>query len=176
MDQIHATRAIQRQRLDEDLARNANLLKPDGVADVTKPDAQAGRRLHRSEIMQRLMRLNPDLRYAQSKNYPETGAIYHIRAPYLLEWNADVPGYHVVGIPHVMVNEFDVRKTKQEAVPDWDYPHWNHIQRVDGRERGWRSILLVLLEKGLISPSGIDREFQITKGRSSRTWQESAVN
>lgn len=167
-ERIEKTRAETAARLQEEIDREKSLLKPDGSVDVSNSQAQAGRKLSRSELVRKIRKLNPSLFYEQSVRYPAQGGLY-IHDP--------INGKRfLVGFPHDTVGEFDVRLTKPKVIPDPTVAmHWQKIEAVDGRIPGWRTVLLRLLHEGLLSPSGIDREFQITRGRSSQKWQE-AVN
>ena len=179
-ERIEQTRAETTDRLKDDIQRNDALLRPDGDADVRNQEVQAGRRLHRHEIMRRLVKLNPQLRYHQSKNYPDIGGVYfagyrHGFDNYGIESGSPEFGeWFICGMPHEIVNEFSVPLTVKDRILHPDC-YWVNLDRVDGQMRGWRSILLRLLQMGLVSPAGIDKEFEITQGRSSQKWQQ-AVN
>lgn len=155
------------QRLQQDIANNDALLKPDGSADVTSPEAQRGRFMSRAQLVHKIRKLNPNLWYEQSVRYPKQGGLYieDAKAPF---------GKRLVcGFPHDVVNEFAVRLTVPEVIPDPTVAlHWQTIKRVDQQEPGWRSVLLKLILDGLISPSGAEQEFKITQGRSSQKWQQ----
>lgn len=169
-DRIEATRARTQEQLKEEIRRESELLSPDGTADVTNPEAQLGRAMHRSELVRRLKKLNPNLWYEQSLNYPTHGGMYisDSQAPY---------GKRMVcSFPHDRVSEFDVRQTVPKVIPDPTVAlHWQTIKAVDGRIPGWRTVLLRLILDNLITPSGAENEFHITRGRSSQKWQ-TAIN
>lgn len=168
-----AATASQHERLQGEIRKQESFIAPDGDADVTNPEIQAGRPLHRSEVMRRLVRLNRNLRYEQALADPEKGGIYVVenrvdpmtgKAP----WKR-----FVCGIPHERVTEFHIPCTIAQVMPDPDNPaNQIIIQRLKGAIPGWRAVLLKLLKEGLVSPAGIDREFHITQGRSSRRWKE----
>lgn len=175
LDRIGQTRADTTDRLKDEIRREARLLGPDGDADVTSPEVQAGRRLPRSLILTRLKKLNPHLRYAQSQRYPEHGGIYV--ADRSCEFVTDaVPGRFICGIPHELVNEFDVRIAVPDVIPDPDIAlHWQQIKKLDAHEPGWLSILLKLAKEGLINLTRAETLFHVHDGRSSRNYQQ-AVN
>lgn len=169
-DQILAARALERQRQLDDRERNKTLLAPDGDIDTTSPEAQRGRSISRSSFVHRVRKLNPNLWYEQSVRYPQQGGIY-IQDP-----SSPYGKRMVCGMPHEHLNEFSLRITVPEVIPAiGTQAQWETIQRVDQQEPGWRAILLTLLKEGLLSPSGIDREFNIIGGRSSQKWQQ-AIN
>ncbi len=174
---IEQTQAESVDRAKQDIQREEYLLRPDGDSDVTDVEAQAGRRLTRSEIVTRLQRLNPGLRYHQSKNWPKQGGIYFVGNRHDdVAHTTQYGEFFICGIPHDVVNEFSVTLTEPAIMPDPTVAmHWRTTRKVSQHEPGWRLILLRLLQAGLLSPAGIDREFHITQGRSSQRWKE-AVN
>ena len=176
VDQILEKRHESREHQKQERQNNDRLLAPDGSTDVTNADAQAGRRISRSEFIRRLQKLNSALRYHQSKNYPKQGGIYMVghRRDNLLG-TLEYGEWFVCGIPHEVIGEFSVRLTKPTIVPHMVDPVWETMNQVDSMERGWRAVLLKLLMEGLLTPAQIEQEFQITKGRSSQHWQ-AAVN
>ncbi len=175
-ERVEHTRNVQTEQIQAEMQRESTLLKPDGDYAVTDAAAQSGRMLSREEIMRRLKRLNPSLSYETSFRYPDHGGIY------VTENRIDpVTGKSpwkrfVCGIPSKTVREFALRLTVPKVIPDPTIAlHWRTIQGVDQQVPGWRSILLKLIIEDLITPSGAEKEFQITRGRSSQRWQE-AVN
>lgn len=172
-ERIEKTRATHKQQLADEIHREEALSRPDGIYAVTDPEAQAARVLSRSEIMRRLRRLNPALEYETSLRYPEQGGIYvtENRASPLTgksPWRR-----FVCGIPSQMVREFALRLTVPKVIPDPTIAlHWRRIQAIDQQVPGWRSILLKLLMEGFITPAGIEKEFHLLQGRSSRKWKE----
>lgn len=177
-DRIAENRHRQKEQLQSRIKDFEGYVAPDGDADITNKDVQAGRPLHRREVMRRLHRLNPNLRYEQadSPGHQDKGGIYSVENrvdPVTLKapWKR-----FVCGIPHDMVSEFHVPVTVEHVMPDPDNPS-NQIvvKRLSGAIPGWRAVLLRLLKENLVTPAGIDREFHITQGRDSKRWKE-AVN
>lgn len=176
VDGILENRHQSREHQKQERQNNDRLLTPDGSADVTNPEVQAGRRMTRQEFIRRLQKLNSNLKYHQSKNFPKQGGVYMVgyRRDNLLG-TLEYGEWFVCGIPHEVIPEFSVRLTKPTVVPSTIAPVWDTMNQVDGMERGWRAVLLKLLMEGLLTPAQIDKEFQISKGRSSQLWQR-AVN
>ena len=167
IDRLLEGRERSKRELQEERQRNDVLLKPDGGVDVTNAEAQQGRRLHRSEVVRRILKLNPNLWYERSIRYPDQGGLY-VRDLSVLSFEKR----RVASMPHDWVPEFSVQLTVPSIVPSADLaPVWEAIQQVDSRIPGWRMVLVCLLKEGLISPAGIEREFQISRGRSSQKWQ-----
>lgn len=172
VDGILQSRHDNTERLKDERARNDRLLAPDGGADVTNAEVQAGRRLLRADFIRRLQKLNPDLRYQQSKHFPAQGGVYWVG------WRRDTEAqqtsygeWFLCGIPHEVIPEFSTPLTKPTIVPSTVADVWDTMNEVDGMVRGWRAVLLKLLQEGLLTPNEIDNEFQISKGRSSQKWQ-----
>lgn len=172
-ERTEKARAEDRARQVEDIRRESDLLKPDAGRDVTDPEQQAGRILPRSLVMQRLRKLNPALLYEQARKFPDRGGIYY--AGYLEDrttGRVEYGRWFICGIPHERVREFDLRITTPRMIPDTSIAlHSQTIQGVEGRERGWRSILLELVRAGLIPLDRADLAFHITGGPSSKNWQ-----
>ncbi len=176
VDGILANRHATREHAKQERRQNDKLLTPDGGVDVTNREAQLGRKMSRPDFVRRLQTLNENIRYQRSKLYPKQGGLYWVgsRRDNLLG-TTEYGQWFLCGIPHEVIGEFDLRLTKPTIVPAVLDPVWETMNQVDGLERGWRSVLLKLLLEGLLTPSQIDKEFEITKGRSSQNWQ-TAVN
>ena len=176
VDEILENRHKSREHQKQDRERNDRLLTPDGGVDVTNREAQMGRRISRADFVRRLQKLNPNLRYQQSKFYPKQGGIYIVcsRRDNVLGI-VEFGEWFVCGIPHEVIGEFSVRLTKPTIVPHLVDPTWDSMEQVEGMERGWRAVLYKLLMDGILTHTQIDNEFQISKGRSSKQWQ-TAVN
>ena len=155
------------QRLRDERQRNDALLVADGDVPVTNRDAQMGRRMHRSELVRRIKKLNPNLWYEQSIAAPEQGGMY-------IEDRATPYGRRMVcAFPHDWINEFTIPLTVPEVVPSLAVAgQWETIQRVDQKIPGWRAVLAKLILERLVTAAAVDREFEITKGRSSQKWQQ----
>jgi hypothetical protein len=171
-DRFVEGRHRQREQLRNQISQFESYTAPDGDADITKQEVQMGRPLHRREIMRRLFRLNPNLRYEQALADPLKGGIYSIEnrinpATGKAPWKR-----FVCGIPHERVTEFHIPCTVEQTVPAPDLSGDQIVvQRLNGHIPGWRAVLLKLLKDNLVTPAGIDREFKITQGRDSAKWQ-----
>ena len=171
MDKLLEGREDSIARLKDERQRNDVLLTPDGDFDTTNMEAQEGRKLHRSEVVRRILKLNSSLWYEQSINYPDQGGLY-IKDMTVHGFNKRM----VSSMPHGWIPEFSVPLTVPSVVPSLDLaPVWDAIRQVDSQIPGWRTVLIRLLKGGLITAGGVEQEFQITRGRSSQKWQQ-AVN
>lgn len=170
VDGILEKRHGQQVLATQEVLKNDALLAPDGSHDVTSREAQKGRMLTRSVLVHRIKKLNPNVWYEQSIRFPAQGGLYvdDLRAPY---------GKRMVcSFPHDVVNEFALRITVPEVIPSiGSQAQWMAIRKVDQQEPGWRSVLLKLIKEGLITPSGAEKEFKISQGRSSQKWQEAGI-
>ena len=166
-ERVERSRHDQAANLKAERERTNTLLAPDGDTAVTDVEAQAGRRLHRSELVRRITKLNCNLWYEQSVRYPEQGGVY------IADYASPYGKRMVCSMPHEMVNEFSVPLTVPRLVPSASLePVWDTLQEIDSKIPGWRTVLLKLMQEGLLSPSAIENEFHITEGRSSQKWQQ----
>lgn len=165
-----------KQRLKDKIAAAESQVAPDGSSDVTSPAAQFGRAMRREDVVRRLQKLNPNLIYEHSKNWPLFGGLYIDDKSIDPLTMKPVGKRHLCGIPHEIVAEFDVRLVLKDRVPDPSIPlNWIEVPQIDGHIPGWRSTILKLVKGGQINLAAAEKEFEITKGRSSERWQQ-AVN
>ncbi len=166
LDSLHQHRHDTSERLKEEAHQNEQLLRPDGIFDVTNPEAQKGRVLPRAMLVRKIQKLNRNVWYEQSINYPDKGGLY---------FNDSVLGKQFIcGFPHDRVNEFSLRIHISDVIPHPSLaPVWMDIQRASQQEPGWRSVLDKLIKYGLITEPQAEKEFKISQGRSSRYWQQS---
>lgn len=130
------------------------------VGQITDPEKQMGGRLTTLEFGRRLRKLNKDLSIRphpnrQNPDYPQiqnTALLYltigdheEYLMPFELDW---MPEWSVM----------DVTVIQKPYVGDGGY--WPE-QKIPGREvrRGWRTVLLRLVEKKIISLNAAEREF-----------------
>jgi hypothetical protein len=133
---------------------------------TTDAAAQLGRPLTRSVLIERLSKMNPNLVFEQSKNYPHIGAIYVLDPTA----NLDDPDErcrgrrHIVGMEWTGISpEFTTRKVELD---EWGNP------QMKGQIRGWRTVLVRLIHEKLIGAAAAERVFSISRGRASQRWYE----
>lgn len=161
---------------EQEIERQANALQEaeskrlaavaglDGGVDTTSMQAQLGRPLSRQQIIDRLSRLNPRLRFMQSVKYPDIGAVYHFDGVTNLDDVLYSGMRHIVGMEWTGLSpEFTVRKVAEDKFK---------VKRMVGQIRGWRMVLQRLIKERLITVEGAEREFAISQGRSSQRWYE----
>lgn len=138
----------------------------DGEVSTTNAAAQLGRPLSRQELIARLSRMNCNLIFEQSKNYPEMGAIYfRDGVSNLTDLDHNNRGRrHIVGMEWTGISpEFTTKKIV--------YDKWGKPQ-MGGQVRGWRTVLQRLIKEQLIGIVETERVFAIAQGRNSQKWYE----
>lgn len=146
--------------------QNAAIAGFDGNYLTTDAAAQLGRPLTRQQIVSRLSKLNPNLIFEQTRNFPHMGAIYFLDPTSNLD---DIDHKcrgrrHIVGMEWTgMSPEFTTRKIEHDQ---WGKP------QMKGQIRGWRTILARLIKERLITVPDAERVFSIARGRESQRWHE----
>src|ERR1035437_1159505 len=138
----------------------------DGDFLTTDSTAQLGRPLTRQQLVSRLAKLNPNLIFEQSRNFPHIGAVYVIDpTANLTDLDERCRGRrHIVGMEWTGLSpEFTTRKV--------EYDQWGKPQ-MKGQVRGWRTVLARLIKERLISIPDAERVFSIARGRESQRWFE----
>lgn len=138
----------------------------DGDFLTTDAQAQLGRPLTRQQLIGRLSKLNANLIFEQSRNYPSVGAVY-VRdgVSNLDDLDHNNRGRrHVVGMEWTGISpEFTTRKI--------EYDQWGKPQ-MKGQVRGWRTVLQRLIKERLVGIAECERVFSIARGRDSQRWFE----
>ena len=170
MEQQHAQGI---QELKDEITKREQFVAPDNGADVASPQNQLGRAMTRADVVRKLQKLNSNLIYEQSKNWPEFGGLY------IQDYGFDeltmkpIGKRHLCGFPHDVVAEFDVRIVVKDRVPDPTIPlHWIEVPKLEGHVPGWRSTILKLVKGGYINLTAAEHEFSIYEGRSSERWSQ----
>lgn len=138
----------------------------DGSFLTTDPSAQLGRPLTRQQLIARLSKLNPNLVFEQSRNYPHMGAIY-LRDGISNMEDIDLNNRgrrHLVGMEWTGLSpEFTTRKIENDKFGK---------PQMKGQVRGWRTVLQRLIKSRLIGIAETERVFSIARGRESQRWYE----
>jgi hypothetical protein len=138
----------------------------DGDFLTTDATAQLGRPLTRQTIIERLTKLNANLIFEQSRNFPHMGAVYfRDGVSNMADLDHACRGRrHIVGMEWTGLSpEFTTRKIEHDQ---WGKP------QMKGQVRGWRTILARLIKDRLIPVSETERVFSIARGRESQRWFE----
>ena len=138
----------------------------DGDYLTTDASAQLGRPLTRQQLISRLTKLNPNLIFEQSRNFPHIGAVY-VSDPTANLTDSDPRcrgRRHIVGMEWTGLSpEFTTRKL---SIDQWGKP------QMTGQVRGWRTVLSRLIHEKLIGIAETERVFSIARGRESQRWFE----
>ena len=138
----------------------------DGDYLTTDASAQLGRPLTRKVLVERLSRMNSNLIFEQSKNFPHIGAVYVLDpTANLTDPDARCRGRRfVVGMEWTGLSpEFTTRKIEQDQRGN---------PQMKGQIRGWRTVLSRLIHERLIGVAEAERVFSIARGRESQRWFE----
>ena len=138
----------------------------DGGFLTTDASAQLGRPLTRKVLIERLSKMNPNLVFEQSKNYPHIGAVYVIDpTANLTDPDERCRGRrHIVGMEWTGLSpEFTTRQVGKDQFGN---------PRMVGQIRGWRTVLSRLIHERLIGVAEAERVFSISRGRASQRWYE----
>ena len=162
-----ADRAKHHKASEDALAKQRAVVEGmDGDFLTTDSTAQLGRPLTRQQVISRLLRLNPNLIFEQSRNFPHIGAVY-VSDPTanLTDDDPKCRGRrHIVGMEWTGLSpEFTTRKL---TIDQWGKP------QMTGQVRGWRTVLSRLIHERLIGIAETERVFSIARGRESQRWFE----
>ena len=164
---LDADREKHRKAATEALAKQHEAVAGrDGDFLTTDASAQLGRPLTRKVLIERLSKMNPNLVFEQSRNYPEIGAVYVLDpTANLTDPDERCRGRRfIVGMEWTGLSpEFTTRKIE----PD----RWGNPQ-MKGQIRGWRTVLSRLIHERLIGIAAAERVFSIARGRASQRWFE----
>ena len=150
------------------LQAKARSLVPDGDLQVTLLAQQLGQPIASVELERRLRLMNPRLIFEVSIRYPDRMGIYIEEPVHDLAIDAKqkriIVAYYIGVLP-----ERDVRHAKKVKVP---HPitrgQMIEVDEVTGTTRGWRTILLRLLQEKLITRYHVDKYFPANE--HSKNW------
>lgn len=111
---------------------------------------RAGRWMHSSELILRVQQLNPRVYVHQQINYPDQWGFYVERQSRLM---------YVSGFPKGWLREFTAILVDERNLMEGD------------ELRGWRAVLLKLLEKGLLRWEQVLRTFGDVEGVNAHRWR-----
>lgn len=158
------------RNLTSHVSSNILTVADDCGRDTSSLIAQMGRHMTSQELMRRLKLCNPRLHFERSIRYPELFGIY-VRV--------DDKLVHVCGMEAGINPEFSVRHKKKMRVPDNDLfgtttpvgeVKWKEIETFDDETRGWRTVLLRLLEAKLITRGDVMSHFDWLPSQESQYW------
>lgn len=161
----------QRQLLLSHIRAKEVTVATDGGLCTSSLEQQLGTPLSTQEVLRRIRLMNPDLIFEVSIRYPDRIGIYvQEKRPHILALDKTLDKRMIVAMQIGMMPERTVRHVKRVRVPvPGREVAWQDVEEFAGQTRGWRTVLLRLLEAGLISPAQIDRYFP--PNLNSRNWQ-----
>jgi hypothetical protein len=146
-------RVLQTQQISLDgvsvTTRDARFAGRGGVTDMT---AQLGQMLSTERFMEKLRRVNRDIIMTPHPHQPGIGCLYLVvgdQKVYLFPCESDwMPEWSVMA-------EDEAREPVHEV-----HGHWQKVT-VPGREikRGWRTVLLRLVQRRIVTLDAVEREF-----------------
>lgn len=180
-EQLERQRRIETSRRKRHFVREATAtyiqkkettVAADGGLCVSNLAEQLGLPLAGTEIERRLRLMNPRLIFEASLRYPDRMGIYIEEQPAgVLYLDAAVQKRMIVAMPIGMMPERTVKHVKRTRVPDPDIRgHWQEVEEFAGETRGWRTVLIRLLQAGLIQRWQVDRHFPANE--KSKFWHQ----
>ena len=164
---LDADREKHRQAAAEALAKHHEAVAgTDAGFLTTDMAAQLGRPLTRKVLIERLLKMNPNLIFERSINCPDIGAVYAAdpNANLLDRRKRNRGRRHIVGMEWTGLSpEFTIRNVEKD--------NFGNLRMV-GQIRGWRTILARLIHERLITVPDAERVFSISRGRASQRWYE----
>lgn len=121
----------------------------DGGHITTEWDAQIGRPMMSNDIIRRLRKLNPNFIFERSIACPHVMGIYYP--------DKQSGKHHLFGFEAGISPEFSVRKKNDKG-------------EFAGEVRGWRTVLMRLIQNRYISGPKAEKAFGLPS-RTSRNWQ-----
>lgn len=171
---VERTRAFTESAIEEQKQRDRQALLIDSQDDATNYLARLGRPMHADKFIQKLHKLNSNLVFERSVNYPRLTGIYvHHPITDLERLMGKEERRHVCGMESEWMPEFSQSHHKTERVPDTSNPgQMKDVRTFTGETRGWRTVLARLIRERLVSKELADKEFSISAGRQSYNWKE----
>lgn len=172
---IHRFREQQhRNQMDlwETLERKTMTVAPDGAIDTTDLERQIGYAMHSGEFMRRLKLMNPSLIFDRSAAFPNRIGIYTPRTVKTETGGWRTENMYIAAFEAGYLPERSVRHVKRTQMPDPDplnKANWIEVEEFQRETRGWRTVLVRLLQERLITMPQVERMFP--PSLSSRNWQ-----
>jgi hypothetical protein len=172
-DLVRKTRHHFEQEDRAQTKRDADTIAPDLAGmDVTSPGQRAGRPMSGWTLQQKLEKIVSILYFERSNADPTKTGIYLV-----LHRSTSANKYDglrfLCGMETGVMPEFSVIEAEAHTVPDPEAPGGNRIEFGMAKEiRGWRTVLLRLMQNRVLSAHDIERYFNISMGRDSQRWQQ----
>ena len=179
-------RALEQQRrnLIDDIQSNTITVESDAGRDVTSIEAQMGRPMTAEAIMSKLKRICPRLYFEVAKADPSKIGVY-LQVPegrvYVNPQGEVMNLIHLCGMESGISPEFSIIHKGKKRIPNPELignkeptreVKWLEVDTVVGETRGWRTVLLRLMNHRLITEADVALHFGWTPTHQSEKWQK----
>jgi hypothetical protein len=161
-------------------ARDAETVAPDAAGmDVVDRAQRMGKTMTTPELVAKLKAINPNFVVQVSKSDGTKCGLY------LPQWQMTPTGgwkqelVHLLGFENTahpltggIMPEFSIVDTMDDFEPS---PHGQvKVQKFKAETRGWRTVVAMLLLKGIITRHDVEKHFGLTPSKESARWWEVA--
>lgn len=177
VDLVHKTRETFTKNEKASEAREDALVGLDGHMDMTDHEQRMGRTMTSEELIKKLQMINPNFHAHVSKADNTKYGLY------LPLWEQSTTGgfqkklTHICGFENTgslygypVMPEYSIMETMEETIPGESGDR--NVQRFKAERRGWRTVVAMLLVKGLITSGDVQRVFGLTPSKDSKHWHE----
>lgn len=174
---IDRTREQTDKAIAERIANESHMTGMDASMDMTNPEARWGRKLHVDQVMGMLKVLNPNLQFEVSRNLSTLMGMYineWVLDPNTLGWQYN--RRFIMAMENGIMPEFTIVFAEQIELPGSEPGQVARIKSYNAMKRGWRAVLVTLLQQKLITESDIAKYFNIAQGQESANWQKESGN
>lgn len=172
---VERTRQVTRDSLASAIDRASELLLPDGKVDVTAQDG-AGRMMSTQSFCQLLKQCNSNFFFEVSVGDPTKMGCYMMlqhEDPIARLTDSSFHKRFVVGMENGWMPEFSIRRYVEKDMPDPENPLLTKkVREFTDMKRGWRSVLVILLRRRMLTVNDIETTFPTLYRESKFYWQE----
>lgn len=127
--------------------------------ELSRVHERLGRPMPYQELIRRVLKLNPTLWVEDSINMPGHCGFYRQKQP---KFAGDSDKEFLVAFP-------------KQVLPEFSSVTLNHERLVTGEIRGWRTVLLRLLQQGALTLSQVQSLVEYTEQPVARRWNQEIV-
>jgi hypothetical protein len=179
---IERTQQQRQQALEHEIFSNTISVRDDAGRDTSNLLAQMGRPLTSAEVQRRLHLCNPKLIFEQSIRHPELVGVYIEKDERTAAGGWTKRKVHQFGMESGIMPEFSVRHQTTKRVPNPEViagggkqisreaVKWLEVPTFYAETRGWRTVLLRALHRGLITRGDAEKYFDWTPSQDSELW------
>jgi len=137
------------EALKEKTERFHDLYRLSDHNELTDTEKRGGQWMHSSELIHKITRLNPMVWVEHQINFPEDWGFYTC---------INNKRIFVCQFPKGWMREFSTIVT-------------DHRNLADGKQHGWRQVLLLLMTKGILTWEQVHKAFGDSESQNSDRWQ-----